>query len=108
MSGGPDQETLTRARRWCAREFAKRYERTSHASHLADEILKEADAKFALDSHGVEGWCDGVGNEGVSYLNMDDTYTLTLVCETSNRSARFSVNSWGNIAERPKWAERNG
>lgn len=92
---------LKKARAWCARQFAKRYSwRVGHASHLACEILREADSKFSLGSRGDEGWCDTVGDEGVSYLNQGDTYDLTLCVLTSHRSARFVVSSWGDIAER--------
>lgn len=99
MSGGPSEATLKKARNWCVRQFAKRYARNSHASHLACEILREADKRFALESHGDEGWCDDVGSDGVSYLNMGDTYTLTLCVKTSPRSARFVVSSWGDLRE---------
>jgi hypothetical protein len=101
MSGGPSVEMLRRARTWCARQFSARYSwRDGHASHLACQILREADEKFALESFGDEGFCDEIGSEGVSYLNMGDTYTLTLCVETSARSAKFLVSSWGAIAER--------
>lgn len=92
---------LKKARAWCVRQFSKRYSwRDIHASHLAVEILKEADAKFALGSCGDEGWCNAVGGRGVSYLNQGDSYALTLCVLTSHRSARFVVSSWGGIAER--------
>lgn len=101
MSGGPSVETLKKARLWCARQFSKRYSwRDGHASHLACQILREAEEKFTLETFGDEGWCDEFGSEGVSYLNTGDPYTLTLCVETSARSAKFSVSSWGDIAEK--------
>lgn len=103
MSGGPSEVTLKKARDWCARQFAKRYSRNSHASHLASEILREADKRFALESHGDEGFCDPSGVDGISYLNMGDTYALTLCAETSHRSARFVVSSWGDLYESVEW-----
>ena len=100
VSGGPSVETLKRARRWCATQFAKRYDlRLGHASHLACAILREADERYSLESFGTEG-CTDTTQEGVSYLNMADTYTLTICVETSSRSARFVVASWGDLAEK--------
>lgn len=98
MSGGPSDLALKKARAWCVRQFAARYDRSAHASHLACQILRESDAKFSLESFGVEGhaWTT---QEGFSYLNMGDTYALTLTVETSARSARFRVASWGAIFE---------
>lgn len=98
MSGGPSEETLKEARDWCEAQFSERYTRSFHASHLACEILREADEKFSLESFGDEGWCDEVGADGVSYLNMGDPYVLTIVVETSPRSARFSVGCWADVA----------
>jgi hypothetical protein len=100
MSGGPSHETLRKARLWCARQFAKRYTRNNHASHLASEILMEADKRFSLESFGDEGWCDDVGSDGVSYLNTGDSYTTTITCETSHRSARFRVECYADAVER--------
>jgi len=90
---------LKRARRWCVREFAKRYERNEHASHLSRKILEEANAKFALGFCDTAGWCDPAGSGGVEYLNAGDTYALTITCETEPRSARFRVESWGDCFE---------
>jgi hypothetical protein len=94
MSGGPSHETLVKARKWCAAQFAKRYDRSSHASFLASEILKEADEKFALESHGVEGFCTRDGSGGCDYLNMGDSYTQTLYVKANRHSARFSVGCY--------------
>lgn len=98
MSGRPPEATLRKARAWCARQFTARYDRSAHASHLAVEILREADAKFSLESFGDEGHAWDT-QEGFSYLNMGDTYAITLTVETSARSARFRVGSWGAIVE---------
>lgn len=94
MSGGPSAETLKKARLWCARQFSKRYNRLTHASHLASEILKEADERFKLESFGVEGFCDQVGASGCDYLNMGDSYTQTLYVKTNRYAARFSVGCY--------------
>ena len=94
MSGGPSEETLKKARVWCAHQFKARYERNEHASFLASRILKEADEKFGLESFGVEGWCDDTGSGGCEYLNMGDSYTLTIYVKTNRYSARFSVGCY--------------
>lgn len=91
MKLSPSEDTLIKARLWCARQFAKRYDRASHASFLAAEILEEADARFALNSHGVEGWSSETGASGCDYLNMGDSYAATLYVKTQRYSARFSV-----------------
>lgn len=92
--------TLKNARRWCASQFSKRYDRSSHASHLACEILREAEKRYDLCTCGDEGFCDETGATGVSYLNTGESYALTLCVETSRYSARFLVASWGDLAER--------
>lgn len=96
---------LKRARSWCARQFAARYARNEHASHLSRKILEEANVKFALDFCDTAGWCDPAGSDGVEYLNAGDTYAMTITCETGPRAARFRVESWGDRAE--AW-ERDG
>lgn len=98
MSGGPSEETLKEARDWCIREMNARRVPGQHPSHMSAKILKEADAKFALDSFGVEGWADAVGNRGVEYLNMGDTYALTLIAKTSRSDWSFHVGCWGDFA----------
>lgn len=92
---------LTKARNWCARQFSKRRpdRYNEHPSHLASEILGEAETKYFLGTSGVEGFCDEVGASGLSYLNAGDTYAQTIICRTTRNSARFSVGDWGSIVE---------
>lgn len=63
-------------------------------------VLKAADKM--LDGHGVEyieSLTDTSRNrEGLSYVNMGDTYMTTLIYD--HRSGRFVVSSWGDIVER--------
>ena len=96
--------TLKNARRWCAAQFKKRRpdRRYEHPSHLGAEILREAEKRFGLGTFGTEGFCDDCGEHGVSYLNMGDTYAETLCFLSEPR--RFTVSSWGDIAEKhPGW-----
>ena len=73
------------------------YRYAGHSSHAACEALRRAGDKYALFHFGVEGFCDPCGREGISYLNMGDTYDLT-VCFDS-RTNRFLIASWGSIVE---------
>lgn len=94
-------EKLRKARAWCAKEFAKRDKRGLHPSFLANELLKEASAKFELGDYGVEGWCTDVsGKTGVEYLNYGDPYTCTLLVWTRPEGARFHVaeGGWSEVA----------
>ena len=65
-----------------------------HASFLASEVLEEAAEATGFEHYGVEGFCDSVGQHGVSYLNRGDPYEQTVIFRT--RSERFSVGCWGN------------
>lgn len=90
---------LTKARAWCRREYNRRREdEHCHPSHTASDVLKEADKRFGLGMCGVEGWCDEIGREGISYLNPGDTYDLT-ICFHSGQE-RFFISSWGDAYER--------
>ena len=86
---------LKRARRWCVREFAKRRKPYEHASHVASEVLLEAEKLFELGTFGVEGFTfpESNGRAGVSYLNAGDSYVLTLCVRTDLSTARFGVRS---------------
>lgn len=96
----PDEKKLQRARRWCAREFAKRRKPYEHASFVASEVLKEAEERFELGTFGVEGFTlDEGGREGVSYLNAGDSYALTLCVRTDLSTARFGVRCWASYVE---------
>ena len=75
-----------------------------HASHAAAEALWQAEKKFSLDTFGVEGFCDPVGQEGFSYLNKGETYALTLGAYHDHHDACFVLTSWGDAAEHnPDW-----
>lgn len=94
-------ESLTDASLWANAEFKKRWE-SQHPSFLAEQLLKEAAAKFNIEHHGVEGFSTSVaGATGVSYLNMGDPYTPTLCVVTDRMSARFTHerNGWSHLAQ---------
>ena len=101
-----DAATLNRARAWCRRQYAKRradryYE---HPSHLAAEILREAEKRYDLGTCGDEGWCcDCGGRRGVTYLNTGDPYTLTLAFTSEPGRVRFRVTSWERLALNRNW-----
>jgi hypothetical protein len=63
-------------------------------------VLKAADKM--LEGHGVEyieSLTDTSRNrEGLSYVNMGDTYMTTLIYD--HGKGRFLVTSWGDIVER--------
>lgn len=69
----------------------------SHPSFAVKQILEEAEKRYGLPSFGVEGWCDAVGKNGVSYLNMGDPYALTIYVRTTPHSARVSLGCWGDL-----------
>lgn len=69
----------------------------AHPSFSVSEILAKAEAKFGLPSFGVVGWCDAVGKNCVSYLNMGDPYELTIYVRTTPHSARVSLGCWGDL-----------
>jgi len=75
-----------------------------HPSHDAGKALEKAAAKTGWPHHfGVEGFCDEVGNRGVTYLNAGDTYDLTICAITTGwpwSDCRFVLSSWGAIVER--------
>lgn len=61
-----------------------------------DEINK------TLNGYGVEvltdnGWDKYYANAGVLYVNMGDTYTLTVCYDT--RKDRWLITSWGDLVE---------
>lgn len=69
-------------------------------SSSVENILKVADD--LLDGHGVEyieSLTDTMrSREGLSYVNMGDTYDTTLIYD--HGKGRFVVSSWGDIVER--------
>lgn len=104
-----ESTTLQKARRWCAAQYkARRPERYSeHPSHLAREIMREAEIRYGLDTFGTEGFGEPDNYRrtcpGVSYLNTGETYAKTIVFW--HRSERFGLRDWGSIAEaNPSWS----
>ena len=74
----------------------------SHSSHYAAKSMELTESRFVdLGTFGVEGWCDSEGKHGVSYLNTGDTYEITILF--SSETERFSIGSWGDIAESRRW-----
>lgn len=69
-----------------------------HPSHAAASALKHADKQCNLESYGEEGVCEANGDTPVSfqYLNMGDTYVLTLLFS----EGEFMVTSWGDFVEK--------
>ena len=68
-----------------------------HAWDWNDDTLIIHLADIVLNGHGVEGWTDPDDyTEGVRYVNMGDTYALTLVLDHGT----FKVCSWGDLAEK--------
>jgi hypothetical protein len=100
MSIGPSAVQLDDAMRWCVKQMHERRVPGQHPSHMLSTILKEADAKFALDSFGVEGFCSPSGDNGVSYLNMGDSYSTTLVAVAYGRTGDWNieVKPWADYA----------
>lgn len=92
-------ENLEKALRWCRREYSKRRDTASHASHLASAILEEVESRFDLKTYGVEGFCDEVGDKGVTYLNTGDSYGQTLLAITSRYSCTFKIGCWADYAD---------
>lgn len=102
---GPDIGTLEKAREWATRRFSAIHDGRTHPSFDAETVLKEAADRFGIEHYGVEGFSDEVGRHGVAYLNMGDTYEVTLLAVTSPRSVRFRVGSWGDLVERStRWS----
>ena len=75
-----------------------------HPSHTAARVMLDAQHKFEdLCSFGIEGWCDECGKHGINYLNMGDTYELTIMFDS--KTERFTVGTWGDTYER--WERTN-
>lgn len=104
-----ESTNLEKARRWSATQYRlRRPERYSeHPSHLACEIMREAETKYGLGTFGTEGFGEQDSyrrnSPGMSYLNAGDSYALTLVFWWG--SERFGIRNWGNVAEaNPTWS----
>lgn len=91
-------ENLEKALKWVRREYSKRRD-SGHPSHVASAILEEAESKFDLKTCGTEGFCDEVGDKGVTYLNTGDSYGQTLLAITSRYSCTFKIGCWADYAD---------
>lgn len=98
-----DIETVRKARAYASRYFRRhRDDRRGHSSHLASEAITNAGKRFGI-GFGCEAFCWDCGREGISYLNMGDTYDATVLFDSRNE--RFTVGCWGDVVER---LERQG
>lgn len=103
-----DRNELTRAQRIARKKFNELRKEggrwAGHAGHAAAEALRHAEDQVGLGTFGVEGFCDPTGAQGFSYLNTGETYDLTLGAYTTYSTARFTLTSWGDVAEHnPDW-----
>ena len=94
------QTDWTKARR----EIRRRYNELRngelgycHSSHAASQAIDEW-SKAQGVGFGSEGFCDECGRDGITYLNMGDTYDTTVVFTSWNE--RFFVSCWGDVYER--------
>lgn len=71
---------------------------THHVSFSAEEALEYAAELWGIDHFGVEGFCDDCGRHGITYLNMGDTYSTTILFYSE--SSTFRIGTWGDIVER--------
>jgi hypothetical protein len=99
-----DIETIRRARRFAADYYRKHKDEWAgtHPSHLANKAITEAGKEFKI-GFGCEGFCWNGGREGISYLNMGDTYATTILFDS--RTRWFTIGCWGDQVER---LERQG
>lgn len=97
--GESDEDYLKRALAFCKKEYKRRRETEHcHNSHTASNVMKEAERLFPdLGTFGDEGFCDDVGNHGISYLNTGDPYNQTIIFRSN--SGRWSIGDWGSIVE---------
>lgn len=99
-------DTIRRARKFAADYYHRRKNDPEnighHPSHLASEAIEAAGKQFAI-GFGSAGFCWDCGRDGITYLNMGDTYDFTILFDS--RSERFSTGCWGDVVER---LERDG
>lgn len=93
-----DIETLKKARKWARKYYNDNADDYigHHSSHLASKAIEETGKHFGI-GFGCEGFYWDHGREGISYLNMGDTYDLTIIFDS--RSERFYLSSWGDVVE---------
>ena len=82
-------------RRRARREYVKlRRTDDSHPGFAASTAIERVCKGIG---YGVEGFCDEVGDRGVTYLNRGDSYAVT-ICFTS-WNERFHVCAWAQFVE---------
>ena len=99
-------DTLRKARRYAQRQFVKLredYRYSGHSSHAASKAIELAGEKYSI-GYGCEGFCWNCGRDGISYLNMGDSYLSTIMFDSRNN--RFFIGCTGDFLER--YAERLG
>ena len=72
---------LERAYNWARRAYARRRSEPllfEHCSHTAAKVMEEAEKRFDLPTHGVEGFNINM-DSSVQYLNTGDTYGRTII-----------------------------
>ena len=100
-----DIGTVKKARLFAYRTYKQLrddYRYSGHPSHAASEAIRLAGIKFGI-GYGCEGFCWDCGRDGISYLNMGDTYATTVLFDS--RTGRFTVSCYGDIVEQ---LERDG
>ena len=97
-------DIISKARRYASEYFRREKPNHvgSHHSHLAAEAINAAGKHFGI-GFGAEGFCWDCGRDGITYLNMGDTYLRTVLFDS--RTNRFTTGCWGDIVER---LERDG
>lgn len=97
-------DPIVKARRFASDYYRKHKEdhRGSHPSHLATEAIQRAGEKFGV-GYGAEGFCWDCGRDGITYLNMGDTYAYTVLFDS--RTEQFRTGCLGDVVER---LERDG
>src|SRR5688572_1931051 len=92
-------DQVVRARRFASDYYRKHRDefQGSHPSHLASKAIKAAGEKYGI-GYGPEGFCWNCGREGITYLNMGDTYEYTVLFDS--RTERFSTGCYGDVIER--------
>jgi hypothetical protein len=103
-------ELIVKARRFASDQYRKLrdesdpqwYRFAGHPSHAASEAIRRAGERFKI-GYGVEGFCWNNGEDGITYLNMGDTYEYTVLFDS--RTGRFSTGCWGDVVEQ---LERDG
>lgn len=89
---------IVKARRYASDYYRKHKPgRYGHPSHLASEAINAASKHYGI-GYGCEGFCWNCGRDGISYLNMGDTYDFTVLFDS--RDERFFTGCWGDVVER--------